>query len=329
MLYHLSKTDKPLLKQCTYRCRQTQLTRGFFVLITGLFWGSGTLFILADVYPNAWLLILPIAIILGLVVMYMDREIVAANDKRLTTALMRLAFCVMVGYMVSLPFKFELFQYRIEQEVTRLREEKNIAIGQELEARKSDFFSSIDPRIESADQTYEKYITRAAQYKALEHKELYGKTCDECSGYVGAGPASRAAAKKAAYYDSLATASLAEIDGLKTRRSEFEADTEAEYAARTADKGWNDVAIKYEALHIAADESSAVKVLIWLYTLLFVLIETAPLLAKWATPDTEYDTLLKSRQRVKQAWLQRIETESIHQANPMDYWEEVLGHFHL
>ena len=240
LLYFLSKTDPSLIFNCDHNSKHTQLARGFFVLTTALLWGGGTLYTMNMVYPGKWLISAPIALILALLVMYVDREIVAAIGKHWTAMLLRFCFCLLIGYAISIPFKLEMFRHEIEKIIAHREDKKNSEIRLEIDERKAYELNKFNTSIDRSEGDFDRFIKRSEDYKSLMRREESGFDCEDgqCTGDKGRGPAFEDAKNQAAYYEIQAARIRTEIDSLKTERAAFEADIEAEFLARTANKGW-------------------------------------------------------------------------------------------
>ena len=134
-LYFLSKTDTDIIRHCPSSTRQTHLTLGFFVLMTGMLAFISGSFAISNmfVHENAmgrpqmamtgWILSPVIGIIYATFIMAIDREIVSATTR--WAVIFRLPLAIAITLIVSLPVELQLFESKLLKQLTDAQKNEN------------------------------------------------------------------------------------------------------------------------------------------------------------------------------------------------------------
>jgi hypothetical protein len=306
-LLFLSKTDVDVYNKCPNSAKQTQLGFGLFVLLTGILaFCSGTYAILNMFTDFDWKtetvsfnkLGYIVAPILGsfycLMIMAIDREVVAAKSK--ATAVSRLLLAIIIGVIVAIPIELKLLEGRIEKQLIENYKKEN-----SLETvKKETAIGALKKKRDQLQNNIEFYQKEVNRWSEVMEQEVTGKVRNGRTGKAGEGPAYREARRNMDL----------QITNKQVAQNAYNNFIQYEYNVelKEAEKNYEsqqivqqfDLLSKFQALHqiVEEDETKSTWWMSWGIRILFILFEIIPSLIKIMTSQTEYDALLEARRRM-------------------------------
>ncbi|MDG1571092.1 DUF4407 domain-containing protein [Robiginitalea sp. M366] len=301
-----SGADRDLLESCSSGEQNKYAGIGATVFFTALMAFLAAGYALFTVFDNLWAA-LGFGLVWGLLIFNLDRYIVSTMRKRdgfgreLLQAAPRIFLAVIIAVVISKPLELKIFEKEIDQVLlerknqltldnqTQLAEQFNPAIA-EKQAEITALKQEIADKQATTDALYDTYIAEA---EGREGTLLLGK-----------GPVYKEKREK---HD----ASLAELQALRTENQTKIAGVEAEIADleagyTTAVTESQPVIDRFDGLMARID---ALGTLPWFPSffifLLFLAVETAPILVKLMTPKGPYDMKLEDEETAVQSWVQQ------------------------
>ncbi len=297
-----SGTDQRILEQCPTD-RNKYMGIGATIFFTGVlaFFSAGyALFTVFD----SWLAAIGFGLVWGLMIFNLDRYIVMSMKNNgkwyrdLLIALPRVGLAVLLALVISKPLEMKIFEKEINAEIVQMEQE----VYKQQEDR-------VKLRFEADIATHTADITRLKQDitdKTAARDTLALRAVQEADGTGGSGQrnlgpiylAKKAEADKAAaeLQQTIAThlPAIAEKE-LALKNLSNTVQTEISGLQRSR---YNGLAARMEALSRLANSSEAIWLAVWFITLLFVAIETAPILVKLISYRSPYDYLLHNHEHV-------------------------------
>jgi hypothetical protein len=292
-----SGADRTLLLQC-----KTESTKyagiGATIFFTGIFAWMAASYALFTVFNNIWVAIAA-GFVWGLMIFNLDRYIVSSMRKEgkrwkeWTTALPRIMLALLISIIIAKPLELKIFEKEINAEL-------KIMDQQTIQAQENEVKNRFDPE---RDRLLAEINALKAEVETKTQKrdELNKLAREEADGTGGtkkrnAGPiykikkaeadqASKELEELKAKNENLITGKLKAVQ--KNDSTKF-----AELNALTFQE-LNGPAARLEALDRITAESSAIWWANWFVILLFIAVETAPVLVKLISPAGPYDYLLK------------------------------------
>ena len=326
-----SGVDHSILEKCPTD-RNKYMGIGATVFFTGLlaFFSSGyALFTVFESYPAA----IAFGMVWGLMIFNLDRYIVMSMKsygkwwRDWLVALPRLALAVLLALVISKPLEMKIFEKEIqaelvtmEQEVFKQQEdrvkERYQARIDELKAQVAALRAEIDVKTAARDQ-------RALM--ALQEADGTGG-----SGQRNLGPIYRA--KKAdadqaqAELDALLATALPQIVEKEAAAKSLEAEVQTAIAGLQRST-YNGLAARMEALERLTSKSQGILIASLFITLLFIAIETAPIMVKLISYRSPYDYLLHEHEHVfEMANLEKTTLLANSVKNKLRYETETTAH---
>ena len=299
-----SGADRDLLDSCSEGEQNKYAGIGATVFFTALMAFIAAAYALYTVFDNAYLAI-PFGIVWGLLIFNLDRFIVSTIRKRdnfwkeLLQASPRILLAVVIAVVISKPLELKIFEKEINQVLLEQKNQMTLDNQQQLaeqftpaiEAKQAEITGlkeEITLKEAATDTLYETYISEAEGRKGTL--------------LVGKGPVYKEKREK---HD----ASLAELKALKETNLEKIAGIEAEivsleegYAQAVSNSqpvidGFDGLMARINALGERPWFPS------FFIFLLFLAIETAPILVKLMTPKGPYDLKLEDEETTVASWV--------------------------
>src|SRR6056297_1521277 len=248
---------------------------------------------------------LPFGVIWGLLIFNLDRFIVSTIKKRdsfkseLLQAAPRIVLAVIIAIVISKPLEMKIFEKEINQVLLEQKNELTLANKDQLALQYTPKVDEINQRISS--------LKNEVATKEIETNALYDTYISEAEGtagtkLLGKGPVY---AEKREKHD----AALAELQDLKTVNAEKISGLELQITTletQYANAVENSQPI-IDGLDGLMARISALEKLPWLPSffifLLFLAIETSPIIAKLLAPKGEYDIKLEEEESVLTSWV--------------------------
>lgn len=304
-----SGADTDLLSTCSNGERNKYAGIGATVFFTAVMAFIASGYALYTVFDNIYTSLF-FGLIWGLLIFNLDRYIVSTIKKRdnikseLLQATPRILLAIIIAVVISKPLEMKIFEKEINQV---LLEEKNAMTLNNKEQLALQF----TPKIESLNQDIVKLKGEIAA-KEAETNQLYDTYISEAEGTAGTGLLGKGPVyqEKREKHDAY----LAELNTLKETNASKIEDIEAQIAAletdyATAVTNSQPIIDGFDGLMARIN---ALGKLPWFPSffifLLFLAIETAPIIAKLLASRGEYDYKFEEQESVVATWVtQKVE----------------------
>ena len=223
-------------------------------------------------------------------ILYVDREIVGALDKRM--AMVRPVLSLFIGVLVAVPVELWVFQDRVDQEIDKVYSSNNHDATQRLE----DGQREISQRRSSLQSRYESLLAEEKKWGDVMDSELVGRTGSGRSGMAGKGPVYDNAAEQQARVRRLVAEARRDLDGFNQVNEADQTRLERQFTRQEVRKVTSFV-IRYEALHRVTNDSSPLYWMSWAVTLFFILIEMTPALMKVLAISTDFHHIVSAEMK--------------------------------
>ncbi len=291
-----SGADRDLLQKCSTETSK-YIGIGATIFFTGVFAALAAGYALFTVFDNYFLSAL-LGLIWGLMIFNLDRYIVSSMRKEsrfwreFLTASPRLLLAVAISIVIAKPFELKIFEKEIKPELVVM--EQQVYARQEAETK-----ARFEPSIKSLNEEMSS-LKKELDEKSAQRDELVRIAQQEADGTGGSlrrnlGPIyklKKADAEKAeAELAELVLTHGKQIGRLQQQVAHHDSLMLAEIAALTRSK-MDGPAARLEALSRLTAQSSAIWWANLFILLLFILIESAPVLVKLISKSGPYDALL-------------------------------------
>ncbi|MFT0713531.1 DUF4407 domain-containing protein [Flagellimonas lutimaris] len=308
-----SGADTQILETCSNGERNKYAGIGATVFFTAVMAFIASGYALYTVFDNIYTAIF-FGFIWGLLIFNLDRYIVSTIKKRdnfkgeLLQAAPRIVLALIIAVVISKPLEMKIFEKEINQV---LLEEKNAMTLN----NKEQLALQYTPKIEDLNQDISNLKSEIA-VKEAETNALYDTYISEAEGTAGTGLLGKGPVykEKREKHD----AALAELNSLKETNGDKIENIEAQIAAlqsdyNTAVAGSQPIIDGFDGLMARID---ALGKLPWFPSffifLLFLAIETAPIIAKLLAPKGEYDYKFEEQESVVATWVtQKVEQRKL------------------
>jgi hypothetical protein len=292
-----SGVDTEVLKKCPTETSK-YVGMGATIFFTGLFAALAAGYALNMVFDNLWMAGI-LGLVWGLMIFNLDRYIVSSMRKEgkvsreLLAASPRIILAVIISIVIAKPLELKIFEKEINPEL--------IVMEQEVYARQENHLKSRFQMTDDSLKSERAALRAAIQTKMKSRDELVRIAQEEADGTGGSkrrnlGPIYKAKKADADKADielqqviDLHGARIAEIESALEKNDRV---MNAEMGAMVKSK-LNGPAARMEALDRLTKSSSAIAWANWFIILLFIAIETAPVLVKLISSKGPYDNLIK------------------------------------
>ncbi|MGJ8713507.1 MAG: DUF4407 domain-containing protein [Maribacter stanieri] len=301
-----SGADAELLNTCSKGEQNKYAGIGATVFFTAVMAFIASTYALFTVFDNVYAAVF-FGIIWGLLIFNLDRFIVSTIKKRdnigqeFLQAAPRIILAVIIAIVISKPLEMKIFEKEINQVLLEQKNELTLANKDQLALQYT-------PKIEQLNQDIAFFkaevLTKEAETNALY--DIYIKEAEGTAGtkLLGKGPVY---AEKREKHD----AALAELQELKIATSDKITGLESQIA--TLDIEYAEVVKNSQPIIDGFDglmaRITALDELPWLPSffifLLFLAIETSPIIAKLLAPKGEYDIKLEEEESVLSTWVEQ------------------------
>ncbi len=301
-LLFLSKTDNSIIRHCNSGTSNIQASLGFFVLLTGvLAFISGSLavshmFIQVDAFGKpqlgigGWIFSCLIGFIYSVLIMAIDREIVAASTK--WAVLLRVPLAIIISIVISVPIEIQLFSGRINKKLL-----ENVRVENErLAAQVHETMLPFERRRDTLLQLKNTAINQRTNWGNIMDIEVVGNIREGKTRPAGKGNAYNSAKENKEQAAALIATSDSELVIVQRQLQHMQLQMDSTLAIDKIAQSF-DLLSKYTALQevTSSDTSGSAKTMGLGVTFLFLLFELVPSIMKLLLPKTEYDTLLAMR----------------------------------
>lgn len=291
-----SGADLKILEQCPSD-RSKYAGMGATIFFTGLFAAMAAAFALFTVFDNYWIATI-LGLMWGLMIFNLDRYIVSSMRKdsrpyrEVLTALPRIILAIVISIVIAKPLELKIFDKEIQSELIVMEQQAYARQETELKNR-------YDATLTETQQEIQNLKSEIAQ-KSAQRDALAFSAQQEADGTGGSkrrnlGPiykVKKADADKAEQeLQTLTQTNLQRIGELQAKVDATQRDMKGEISSLDRAK-LNGPAARMEALSRLTSQSDA---MFWAHIfimLLFLIIESAPILVKLISRSGPYDSLL-------------------------------------
>jgi hypothetical protein len=292
-----SGADSTLLQKCPTETSK-YVGMGATIFFTGVFAALAASYALYTVFDNAWIAGI-FGVIWGLMIFNLDRYIVSSMRKEgkfrkeLFMASPRIILAVIISIVIAKPLELKIFEKEIAPELVIMEQEAYARQEAQLTSRFQPQQDSIKSQIA--------VLRNDIAAKTQKRDDLVRIAQEEADGTGGSrrrnlGPiykAKKADADKAeAELQQLSAEHNVRIAALEKMMAEINASMSKEMSSMERSK-LDGPAARIDALSRLTEKSSAIWWADWFIILLFIAIETAPVLVKLISPKGPFDNLLK------------------------------------
>ena len=299
-----SGADRALLDTCSEGEQNKYAGIGATVFFTALMAFIAASYALYTVFDNVYLAI-PFGLVWGLLIFNLDRFIVSTIRKRdnfwkeLLQASPRILLAVVIAVVISKPLELKIFEKEINRVLLEQKNQMTLDNQQQLAQQ-------FTPVIEEKQGEIEALKGEIAQKEAATDT-LYETYIAEAEGrkgtlLVGKGPVYKEKREKhdaaLAELKALKETNQAKIAGIETEIETLETGyTEAVSNSQPVIDGFDGLMARIDALGKLPWFPS------FFIFLLFLAIETAPILVKLMTPKGPYDVKLEDEETTVESWV--------------------------
>lgn len=308
MLQHFfilcSGADSEILKTCSKGEQNKYAGIGATVFFTAVMAFIASSYALYTVFDSVYAAIF-FGFIWGLLIFNLDRFIVSTIKKRanfsqeLLQATPRIILALIIAVVISKPLEMKIFEKEINQVLLEQKNELTLANKEQLALQYAPSVANLNQDIDA--------LKAEIALKEAETNALYDTYISEAEGtagtkLLGKGPVY---AEKREKHD----AALAELQSLKSTNAEKISGIEADITA--LNKEYADVVKNSQPIIDGFDglmaRITALGELPWFPSffifLLFLAIETSPIIAKLLAPKGEYDIKLEEEESILASWV--------------------------
>ncbi len=305
-----SGADQDILSQCSKAEQIKQAGIGGTVFFTAVMAFLASAYALYTVFDNIYTSVF-FGIIWGLLIFNLDRFIVSTIRKRdsfkneFFQAVPRILLAVIIAVVISKPLELKIFQKEIDRVLLEEKNQMTLANKEQIAQQYTPAVTALNDEINA--------LKKEVTDKEIEVNELYKTYITEAEGTagtmkIGKGPVYKEKREK---HD----ASLKELQALREQNNQKIKAKETEittlnqtYTAKVAETqptidGFDGLMARINALGK----------LPWLPSffifLLFLAIETAPIISKLLAPKGEYDVKLDDVESVAKTWVAQKEDQ--------------------
>ncbi len=322
-----SGADTDILKTCSNGEQNKYAGIGATVFFTAVMAFIASGYALFTVFDNIYTAIF-FGLIWGLLIFNLDRYIVSTIKKRdnikseIFQATPRILLAIIIAVVISKPLEMKIFEKEINQVL--LEEKNSMTLN-----NKEQLALQYTPKIESLNQDIANLKGEIAT-KEAETNALYDTYISEAEGTAGTGLLGKGPVykEKREKHD----AALAELNSLKETNAAKIAGIEAQIAALETD--YNTAVTNSQPIIDGFDglmaRINALGKLPWFPSffifLLFLAIETAPIIAKLLAPKGEYDFKFEEQESVVATWVtQKVEQRKLLLATDGEINEQIYA----
>ncbi len=305
-----SGADSELLDSCSKGEQNKYAGIGATVFFTAVMAFIASSYALFTVFDTIYAAVF-FGAIWGLLIFNLDRFIVSTIKKRdsfkseLLQAAPRIVLAVIIAVVISKPLEMKIFEKEINQVLLEQKNEMTLANKEQLALQ---YTPKVDELKQNISALKAEVLTKEAETNALY--DTYISEAEGTAGtkLLGKGPVYEEKRQK---HD----AALAELQALKT--STAEKISALELQITNLDNEYGSVVANSQPIIDGFDglmaRITALDVLPWMPSLfiflLFLAIETSPIIAKLLAPKGEYDIKLEEEESVLASWVAQKMTQ--------------------
>jgi len=297
-----SGVDTAFLEKCPSD-KNKYVGIGATVFFTGLFAFFSSGYALYTVFESYWAAVV-FGLVWGLMIFNLDRYIVLSMKsygkwwRDLSVALPRVVLAVLLALVISKPLEMKIFEKEIQSELVQMEQE---VFKQQEDRVKQRFQAQIEEQRAQIAALKSEIAEKTAARDTLVRVAVQEADGTGGSRQRNLGPIYRAKKAEAEKAEAELTALLASNQPLILEKEKvvqsLETNIQTEIAALQRSR-FNGLAARMEALARLTAKSKAILLASLFITLLFIAIETAPILVKLISYRSPYDYLLHEHEQV-------------------------------
>lgn len=279
---------------------------GGVILFTGILAALSSGYALYTIFDNYYTAV-GFGLLWGLMIFNLDRYIVTSMKKQgnwfrqLFIALPRIAVAILLGIVISKPLELKIFEKEINKQLNVIVNRNKAELQKSIEARYTDLAKPVDEERKKIFAQIENLRNEYNLASAELEKEVVGTQTETTTGREGYGPnAKRKAELKQQKFEEMQAYSEQmkprldelnkEIDGLIDQKEKELAD------AKPTEENYNGFAARMQALNELGANNPILGTAAIFIALVFISLETAPVLVKLIAPKGPYDFLLEKHE---------------------------------
>ncbi len=244
----------------------------------------------------------------GMLIFFLDFFLVSSLKKQehvskeMPFAIPRFVLAILIAIVISKPIELKLFEREINVEIEAMKSTKNLEISNLVDKE----FGDIDQLTKENEQLKADIATKEQSRNQLFDMIVAEAEGKSPTGRVGKGPVY---SEKKAEFDraerelqALRVANNKQIEKNNQRIEELTAkrDERLSQTTKTSDQA-NGFLARLEAMSNISAKNTAVSIASWFITLLFIVIESSPIIVKLLSKKGPYDFLLEAEEFQKEA----------------------------
>lgn len=279
---------------------------GGVILFTGILAALSSGYALYTIFDNMYAAV-GFGALWGLMIFNLDRYIVTSMKKQgnwfrqFFIALPRIAVAILLGIVISKPLELKIFEKEINKQLNVIVNRNKAELQKSIDARYVDLAKPVD---EERKKIYAQIDTLRNQYNLASaelEKEVVGTQTETTTGREGYGPNAKRKAElkeqKFAEMQQYADQMKPRLDELNKEIDKLIAQKEKELAdAKPTEENYNGFAARMQALNELGANNPILGTAAIFIALVFISLETAPVLVKLIAPKGPYDFLLEKHE---------------------------------
>lgn len=279
---------------------------GGVILFTGILAALSSGYALYTIFDNMYAAV-GFGALWGLMIFNLDRYIVTSMKKQgnwfrqFFIALPRIAVAILLGIVISKPLELKIFEKEINKQLNVIVNRNKAELQKSIDARYVDLAKPVD---EERKKIYAQIDTLRNQYNLASaelEKEVVGTQTETTTGREGYGPNAKRKAElkeqKFAEMQQYAEQMKPRLDELNKEIDKLIAQKEKELTdAKPTEENYNGFAARMQALNELGANNPILGTAAIFIALVFISLETAPVLVKLIAPKGPYDFLLEKHE---------------------------------
>lgn len=280
---------------------------GAVILMTGILASLSGGYAIYTIFQSPLLAVL-FGMLWGMLIFFLDFFLVSSLKKQdhvskeMPFAIPRFVLAILIAIVISKPIELKLFEREINVEIEAMKSIKNLEISNLVDKE----FGDIDQLTKENEQLKADIATKEQSRNQLFDMIVAEAEGKSPTGQVGKGPVY---SEKKAEFDraerelqALRAANNKQIEKNNQRIEELTAkrDERLSQTTKTSDQA-NGFLARLEAMSNISAKNTAVSIASWFITLLFIVIESSPIIVKLLSKKGPYDFLLEAEEFQKEA----------------------------
>lgn len=279
---------------------------GGVILFTGILAALSSGYALYTIFDNMYAAI-GFGFLWGLMIFNLDRYIVTSMKKQgnwfrqFFIALPRILVAVLLGIVISKPLELKIFEKEINKQLNVIVNRNKAELQKSIDARYTDLAKPVD---EERKKIFAQIDLLRNEYNLASselEKEVVGTQTETTTGREGYGPNAKRKAElkeqKFAEMQQYANQMKPRLDELNKEIDGLIKQKEKELAdAKPTEENYNGFAARMQALNELGANNPILGTAAIFIALVFISLETAPVLVKLIAPKGPYDFLLEKHE---------------------------------